>query len=99
MRKIAFLALSFYISAALTGCHHNHNHGGHEGHEHGPHEEHFEHDHDEDHDEDEHDHEGHDHDKHDGHDHDSEERGRNIANGHSHNEDFHTKDEEGHKKT
>ncbi len=98
MRKIAFLALSFYISAALTGCHHNHNHGGHEGHEHGPHEEHFKHDHDEDHDEDEHDHEGHDHDEHDGHDHDSEECGRNIANGHSHNEDFHTKDEEGHKK-
>ncbi|MCQ2188957.1 MAG: efflux RND transporter periplasmic adaptor subunit [Paludibacteraceae bacterium] len=102
MRKLAFLALSFYISAILTNCHNGHSHAGHDhehGHVHSEYEEH--HDEDEDHDHHHHDHDDDDHDDHDDHDerkNNSEDRKSNVANGHSHTEDFHNDDEEGHKK-
>ncbi len=94
MRKTLYLAISLLLSASLVGCH-NHNHAGHShDHEHSEYEEHHD-DEDENENEDEDENEDHDH---DGHDHNSEDKKRNIANGHSHNEDLHNEDEEGHKK-
>ena len=90
MRKSVYLTISLLLSAVLVGCN-NHNHAGHshdDGHEHSE----YEHHHDDDeHDHDEHDHDGHEKD-------DCEDKKVNVINGHSHNEDFHSKDEEGIKK-
>lgn len=101
MRKTLYLAISFLLSASLVGCHnHSHNHAGHDhDHEHSEYEEH--HDEDEDHDHHHHDHDDDEDDDHDDHDerkNNSEDKKSNIANGHSHTEDLHNDDEEGHKK-
>lgn len=83
MRKTVYLTFSLLLSAVLVGCN-NHSHAGHS--------------HDDGHDHSEYEHH---HDEGDKHDHDEdkcEDKERNIANGHSHNEDLHNKDEEGHKK-
>lgn len=101
MHKTLYLAVSFFLSAALVGCNnHNHNHAGHDhDHEHSEYEEH--HDEDEDHDHHHHDHDDdhdEDHDGHENHNHNGEDKKLNIANGHSHTEDLHNEDEEGHKK-
>ena len=90
MCKSVYLTISLLLSAVLVGCN-NHNHAGHshdDGHEHSEYEHH--------HDDDEHDHDGHDHDGHEKDD--CEDKKVNVINGHSHNEDFHSKDEEGIKK-
>ena len=82
MCKSVYLTISLLLSAVLVGCN-NHNHAGHshdDGHEHSEYEHH--------HDDDEHDHDEHEKD-------DCEDKKVNVINGHSHNEDFHSKDEEG----